>query len=227
MKKLLLFLGFLLIAIPVFSQEKVEINKIRIRNDLVVESNIVAKTFTQADVTWIDLMVPGLSFNIGASAPQLNATGTGKGIEAIGFDNIDIGYGSVQMPHGLALTNSSRSVLFIEPHVHWSLAVAPTPPNTNVTFRLIYEWGNINDGGFTTFGTNSITVGRLTATNSFVSSFGNITNNGAGISSIFRFKLTRPASASNDYGNSHDVLVDDVDVHVPIDRNGSANQYTQ
>lgn len=177
-------------------------------------------------VNYIDLIAPGLSLTGGGTAPALTATGTGGPIFGMGYQDDDYAFGSLQMPHSLALTNETRTELVVYPHVHWSYATAPAVGASNIQWRLNYEWANIG-GGFSATGFSTVVASSLMATNSMITSFAPITNNAAGISSIFRFKLSRIPYSTDAYGSGTRVIMDQFDIHVPVDRIGSRQEYAQ
>lgn len=45
---------------------------------------------------------------------------------------------------------------------------------------------------------------------------GHFTNNNMGITGVFRCRLDRPASASDDYDNGQTVILNGFDIHVPV-----------
>lgn len=188
--------------------------------------SVTASNVILSGVKWIDLVAPAMALAGGAAAPQLIDTGSGLGMQGMGYDNNDEAYGVLQMPHSLALTNANRSVLFIEPHAHWSTAAAAGAGTTNVQWRMIWCWASQRNSSFSFSGTSTVTMATTGITNSYYASFGNITNNGAGISSIFRFKIGRISSGANDYGATR-VILDQVDIHVPVDRVGSSQITSQ
>jgi hypothetical protein len=195
-------------------------------NALTVSGTATASNVVLSAVNYIDLIAPGLSLTGGGPAPQLTATGVGGGIYGMGYQDDDYAFGSLQMPHSLALTNATRTSLVVYPHVHWAYATAPTGGNTNITWRLDYEWANLM-GGFSSTGISTVVANSLIATNSMITPFAAITNNAAGISSIFRFKLSRIANGSNGYGATTRVIMDQFDIHVPVDRIGSSQKLSQ
>lgn len=220
----------------IYANESGQFGECNPSNKLVTQSSLTAQNTwpnysntvrrgVMDHVNWIDLIAPGMSLAGGTAAPQLIDTGIGVGIKGMGYDLNDIAYGALQMPHGLALTNATRSTLAIAPHLHWACPGATNPPNLNVTWELAWEWANIG-AGFTLYGTNVITTSIASQTGHLIAAFGMITNNAAGISSMFRFRLGRTTSASNDYGATR-VLLDQFDIHVPVDRLGSEQEIIQ
>lgn len=187
---------------------------------------VSSKSFLLTSPQWIDLIAPGMALASGGNAPQLIDANTGRHIFGMGYQDDDYAFGVLQMPHNLALTNDTRASLVIYPHIHWSSPAAPTPPNTNVQWTLVWEWANLTKG-FSVSGSNSTQVGFAMATNAYITSLGAITNPAAGISSIFRFKLSRIPSTANGYGGNSRVILDQFDIHVPVDRVGSAQELSQ
>lgn len=167
---------------------------------------------------WVDVPVNYAYSVTGPSAPTLTATTSNALISVLGFDNGDILYGIAQMPHNLAVTNSAFPNFYIQPHVHFSVDKYIDNTHTNVTWTMVWQWADEN-GNFTTLqGTNTVTTGIGTDAGAkhVIASLGYITNNAAGITGIFRCRLTRPASVAQDYSNAHDVFLNALDLHVPI-----------
>jgi hypothetical protein len=212
----------------VFADGITPIENLKLTTDADGGGNIFSNTvIIWSESQYIDLITSGMALAAGPSKQAaITDTGTGRGIFAMGYQADDYSYGVVQMPHGLALTNSIRTNLVVYPHVHWSYAIAPTEGNSNVTWKIEWEWANMGEG-FNLYGSSVVTVASFFATNSVITSFAPITNNRAKISSIFRFKLSRIPSASNSYPTATRVMLDEFDMHVPIDRIGSGYESHQ
>ena len=192
-------------------------NLVEILNAGALKYYITSNGLPVQQVVWDDVVTAPMA---GASPPVLTDTGSGKGIMGMGYLTNNIAYGNAQMPHGLAMTNGFNTTLYIVPNIHWSFPVTPTGSGTNVGFRLNWEWSNITNNFNTLSGTNWASGGSLTATNCGYFEFGNITNNGATVSSIFRYALTRYLT-NNDFGGTSRVIVDSMDIHAPLDRLGT------
>lgn len=182
----------------------------------IYSSNLQSSNLTVNIPQWVDVYVNYGYSVAGASAPALTTTTSNAAIAALAFDNSDILYGITQMPHNLATTNAAFPALYIVPHVHFSVDKYIDTAHTNVTWTLVWQWANIDGSYIALQGTNSVTTGISQGATHYVANFSNITNNTAAISSIFRCRLTRPASVGQDYSNDHDVFLDQLDLHVPI-----------
>jgi hypothetical protein len=170
---------------------------------------------------WIDIpMNYGFSVT-GPTAPSLTAVSPTSPIQALAFDNGDILYAQAQWQHNVASTNALYPEFLIYPHVHFSTVGAGLPDAThsNVTWRIEWEWASINNfyTNAWSIGTNTATVGVTTNYFHYMATLGPITNTvPPGISAIFRCRLMRPASGVRDYSNNHDVILDSIDVHIPV-----------
>jgi hypothetical protein len=185
-------------------------------NDTLVVSNM-SLLYPQ----WVDVpMNYGFSVT-GPSAPSLTAVSPTSPIQCLAFDNGDVLYAQAQWTHNVAVTNDLHPEFRIYPHVHFSTVGAGLPDATrsNVTWQLEWEWASINQFYTNAYsrGTNSGTFGVYTNYMHYLLNLGPITNVvPPGISAIFRCRLTRPASALRDYSNAHDVILDALDVHIPV-----------
>lgn len=170
---------------------------------------------------WIDVPVNYGGVGLATAAPTPVLASASTAVQVLAFDNGDALYGNVQMPHNLATTNAAFPQQYITPHVHFSInGSTPDLTHTNITWQVEWEIADVN-GTYTTRGTNSVTTGVAASAGSlnkhYTASFANITNSTPlGISAIWRCRLTRPASAGQDYSNAHDVLLDGFDMHVPV-----------
>jgi hypothetical protein len=178
---------------------------------------------------WDDLAVQTwTSGRTNAYLPDMVDVDGTSTIRALGFLTNRVLYGSIQLPHGQAWTNSTFPDFYVQPHVHISLSNAPSAGATNVTFHLDYQWASIG-GDFTAVsGTLSNTIGISAATTHTLLGLGYITNNAAvsNLSGVLRFRLWRGLSPSNIYPSTMRVILDAWDVHVPRMRLGSSNPYT-
>ena len=168
---------------------------------------------------WIDIPMNYAYSAIGSplTLPALTPVTNGSVIEELAFDNGDILWAQGQFQHNVATTNAAFPSFYFEPHVHFTCIGAglPSPTQSNVTWRIEWQLANIN--GSWANGTNSATMGITNNHVHYMLELGHITNNSLPhLSSVFRCRLMRPASASQDYGNAHDVLLDAFDLHIPI-----------
>lgn len=182
---------------------------------------------------WQDLLVNYAFSTVGPTAPSLVSVtnpASDSVIKALGFDNNDELFGTAQLPHNIAITNKDFPFFYTEPHVHFDCIKAGLPSATasNVTWRIEWEWADIN--GTWQRGTNQATMGVTNNFRHYMMELGHITNNPPlSISAIFRCRLTRPASSVREYDSgaaSHTVLLNAFDLHVPVgNRNaiGSSN----
>lgn len=189
---------------------------VNIAGKLDVTGNITSTNFVLLSPQWIDIpMNYGFSVT-GPSAPALTAVTNASAIQELAFDNGDMLYAQAQMPHTIATTNSLFPSQYIEPHVHFSTIGTLDATHSNVTWRVEWELASIN-GQYSRRGTNTVTTGVDSNGKHFMAELGHITNNPPlTISAVFRCRLMRPASGAQDYSNSHDVLLDGLDLHVPI-----------
>lgn len=178
---------------------------------------------------WVDVTLNYAYSVTGPSAPSLTAVTNSSAIQALAFDNGDILYAIGQMPHNLAVTNSIFPNFYFNPHVHFCTIGTLNNTHSNVTWRMEWDLANVN-GGWTTAGTNSVTMGVTNNFTHYVVSLGPITNAvPSEISAVFRCRIMRPASVAQDYSNSHDVLFLGTDLHVPVGNDtaiGSREQYS-
>lgn len=172
----------------------------------------VALTYPQ----WVDTPVSYAYSAVGPSAPTLVSVSGSSPIQLLGFNNSTLLYGLAQWPHNIAVTNATTPVLYYEPHVHFSVVNAPAPGATNVTWRLIWQYGEIGIPYGTRCFTNTVTMSITTSNVQYLAEFGHFTNNNMGITGIFRCRLDRPASAVGDYDSAATVLLNGFDIHVPI-----------
>lgn len=193
-------------------------------NKLTVTSGyVMATNFITSVPKWIDININYALSASGPTAPSLVSVtnpAAGSLIKQLAFDNNDELFGQCQLPHNLAVTNSAFPAFYTEPHVHFDCKKAGVPSSTasNVTWRIEWEWANIN--GTWSRGTNQATMGITNNYTHYMLELGHITNNPPlTISAVFRCRLTRPASAAQEYDptpNSHEVILDAFDLHVPV-----------
>lgn len=193
-------------------------------NKLTVTSGyVMATNFITSVPKWIDININYALSASGPTAPSLVSVTNPAAdslIKQLAFDNNDELFGQCQLPHNLAVTNSAFPAFYTEPHVHFDCKKAGVPSSTasNVTWRIEWEWANIN--GTWSRGTNQATMGITNNYTHYMLELGHITNNPPlTISAVFRCRLTRPASAAQEYDpapNSHEVILDAFDLHVPV-----------
>lgn len=182
----------------------------------IYSSNITSSNMVLRTPQWIDVLCNYGYSTVGINAPGLIASASNSAISQLAFDNNDQLFGTAQMPHNLAVTNASFPSLYIVPHVHFSVDKYIDATHTNVTWQLVWQWANINGSFISLQGTNSVTTGITQGAINYLADFTPITNNTAGISSLFRCRLMRPASVAQDYSNAQDVFMNQLDLHVPI-----------
>lgn len=170
------------------------------------------------DVRWDDLDFPAVSFMTPAvNKPELALTATLGEMYGLGWEIDDLGFATRQFPHNLARTNAAfgRTGLVVYPHIHFSPTVTVTDGNSNVSWKATYEWANIGSNFIASAVTGSVTTtkGVVNAGDHVVADFPAITNDAASISSMFRVRLERVASAESN--NTSLVILDSFDIHYP------------
>lgn len=179
---------------------------------------------------WNDFMVNYAFSTTGPNAPNLTAVTNGSVIQALAFDNADMLYAQCQFPHNIATTNALFPQFIWNPHIHFSVNGTIDATHSNVTWRAEWELASINQL-WNTRGTNSVTTGITQNGFHYVVGLGPITNAvPPGISTIFRCRLMRPASAAQDFSNAHDVFLDGFDLHLPVGNTtilGSREEFAQ
>jgi hypothetical protein len=203
-------LALMLAATSVFGQGQNFIN------ELGPDSSVTVSNVALSRQQWIDLFCTYGFSVLGPNAPALTAVSAGSPIQLLAFDNNDILYAQTQFPHNIAVTNAWLPTFYFTPHVHFSVTRAPVGAASNVTWRIIWQLASINGSYGTQCATNSATAGVDAARKHYILSFPSITNDSIGISAMFRCRIDRPASASNDFSNDHDVLLEQIDLHVPV-----------
>lgn len=185
----------------------------------LMSSNFVAiaTNFMTTAVKWIDIPMNYAATALGASKPELTAVTNGSVIMGLGFDNNDELFAQGQFQHNVAVTNTLFPDFYFEPHVHFTTIGTLDSTHSNVTWRIEWQVARINGTWFS--GTNSVTMGITNNHVHYMAEVGHITNNALGISSVFRCRLMRPASANQEYDsapNSHTVIMDAFDMHIPV-----------
>jgi hypothetical protein len=190
-------------------------------SDMRLSQTLVVSNMYLLYPQWVDIpMNYGFSVT-GPNAPSLTVVSPTSPVQGLAFDNNDILYAQGQWQHSVADTNALYPQFVIHPHVHFSTVGAGLPDAThsNVTWKIEWEWASLNQfftNAWST-GTNSVTFGVATNYMHYLAGLGPITNVvPPGISAIFRCRLTRPASGLRDYSNAHDVILDSLDVHIPV-----------
>ncbi len=185
------------------------------------QGTITATNYVTSAIKWVDLNINYALSVSGPSAPSLVSVtnpASGSLIKQLAFDNNDELFGQCQLPHTSAITNAAFPAFYTEPHVHFDTIGTLNSTHSNVTWRIEWEWANINGGWVR--GTNQETMGVTNNFTHYILDLGHITNNPPmNISAVFRCRLTRPASATQEYDstpNSHTVILDAFDLHVPI-----------
>lgn len=185
------------------------------------QGTITATNIVTSAIKWVDLNINYALSVSGPSAPSLVSVtnpASGSVIKQLAFDNNDELFGQCQLPHTSAITNASFPAFYTEPHVHFDTIGTLNSTHSNVTWRIEWEWANINGGWVR--GTNQETMGITNNFTHYMLDLGHITNNPPmNISAVFRCRLTRPASATQEYDsgvNSHTVVLDAFDLHVPV-----------
>lgn len=200
------------------------------QSSVVVSNTLSATNVVLATPQWNDLTMNYGYSSSGPSAPSLVAVTNNSVVQQLAFDNNDMLYATAQLPHNIATTNAAFPQWKFAPHVHFTTIGTLDNTHSNVTWRIEWEMATINSLWLNK-GTNSVTYGVSNNFQHCVVSLGWITNNPpSGISSVFRCRLMRPASASQDYSNNHDVLLDGIDLHIPIGNTtilGSREEYAQ
>lgn len=206
----------------------------------IVDTNALLRAYVDAkeEFTNLSLVVPQwvdaqavYAYSVtGPNAPSLTAVTNGSVIQMLAFDNGDILHASVQLPHNIAITNAAFPQWIWNPHIHWVPLIATTPTTSNVTWRIEWDMGDVN-GVFSLRGTNQVTEAVTNSHIHRVTGLGPITNPvPPSISAFIRMRITRPASASQEYGNSHIVLFLGEDIHIPVGNDttvGSRQEFYQ
>ena len=160
---------------------------------------------------WVDALAGG--FAIGNNASFNPPAFTTNGWE---YTQDDRAFYSVQTPHTIANTNSSFPNCWVEPHIH----VTAASPVTN-QWEFGYQFATVfGEYSAYTLLTNSVVI--TNANQHALLSFGNITNNTlAGKASvIFKGHIKRLDAVVIP------VIVDSLDIHIPIKNIGSSGQYS-
>lgn len=220
--------GFYFYSSSGFRIEDTGVGKVTLTNgggwftkDIKSDGKVTATNFVTSAVKWVDMNINYSFSAVGATAPALTSVtnpASGSVIKQLAFDNGDELFGQCQLPHTLAITNAAFPKFYTEPHVHFDTIGTLNSTHSNVTWRIEWEWANINGGWIR--GTNQATMGITNNFTHYVLDLGHITNDPPmNISAVFRCRLTRPASATQEYDsapNSHTVILDAFDLHVPV-----------
>ena len=195
-------------------------------NSVSVTGNLTASNMIYSAWRWTDMVTSLFILTAGATAPvQVNI---GNGVLALGYDTgigtaADASF-SLQSPHKFAQTNAANPVFWIGPHGH--ISATTLAAGTNATWVLYLYAAPVNGQYKDAFYIRTNTYGFTRTNGNDIISFGNITNNAwAGKSSVmFRGRMVRIASASNDVGSGAVCTLDSFDIHYPFDQQGSHAQ---
>lgn len=187
---------------------------------------VTATNFVYTQWRWTDMTTSLFILTAGATAPvQVNI---GNGVLALGYDTgvgtaADASF-SLQSPHKFAQTNAQNPVFWIGPHGH--ISATTLAAGTNATWVLYLYAAPVNGQYKDAFYIRTNTYGFTRTNGNDIISFGNITNNSwAGKSSVmFRGRMVRIASASNDVGSGAVCTLDSFDIHYPLTEIGSHAQ---
>lgn len=210
--------------------------EVKINNNLVVEADGTLRMDGSSTV-FDDVMIYPDATNRGESkAPvwggasptafKKNAGGTSQGVLLWMFSasTEQEVYFTVQLPHGYKVGSD------IYPHVHWTTA-SGTPSGTNVVWGL--EYTTIAIGGIypttSTLLANSVIapIGSPSGSGQhLITSFGNISGSGLGISTVLICRLYRAATNGSDtFANEVGLL--GIDIHYEKDTEGSRTEFTK
>jgi len=181
--------------------------------DLLVDCG-ANKTLLLEEPVWEDLRFPATSINPPGAVGGADQELTDPYIGTLLFDPgaIEICVGQAQFPHSRKLSSPLHC------HVHWT----PTSVDTgNVLWRLSYMLADING----TFSGSFTSIDILTASSGVVgrhqtANFPSIDNQGAAVSTMMIWKLSRVATdGTDDYTGDARLL--EFDIHYQIDTIGS------
>ncbi len=172
-------------------------------------NSIYANTF------WDDLRFPAQAINP-PGLPSDPARDSNDGTFLFNPTGIDLLMGIAQLPHSWSIGTPLR------PHIHWS----PIDVNTGSVFwRLEYQSASIDQAFPGSWTTLDIThAGSGTAEMHQVISLGSITTTGLGLSTIFKWRLSRQGDEASDTYTDQARLLE-FDMHFEIDRPGSREEF--
>ena len=186
------------------------------------DSPIISGDVRFEETFWDDLKFPATAINPPgqASDPDREAT---SGLLLFAAGGTELVYALAQMPHKWAEGNT------LHPHVHWQKT---TSASGDVGWRLRYKHfsiGETSDGSWTDNGIKTTvatgTPDNDTADEHLITSLGDISMAGKGLSDCILFEVSRiGGDASDTYGA--DARLIEFDVHFDIDRLGSNNEYS-
>lgn len=187
-----------------------------LNNLLNLRSSVTASNYALFVPQWIGIpCMFGWSVT-GPSAPSLTAVTNNSAIQELAFDNGDMLYATAHIPHTIAITNAAFPNQYITPIIHFSTVGTLDATHSNVTWRVEWEVSDVNSA-WNRRGTNAATMGVTNNFTHYELTLGHITNNPPVLgTAVWRCRLMRPASALRDYSNTHDVLLDGFDLHVPV-----------
>lgn len=174
------------------------------------------------DDYWDDLRFPATAVNppgLG-SDPDFDTTNGGYLFDA---SSTELVFFAAQMPH------QWREESTIRPHVHWQKTTSATG---NVYWRMEYKWAPKNtvmDAAFTTLNvtsTVSATPDTDEADKHLISSFGDITASGKGLSDMLMIKISRIGGDAADTYNS-DCRLLEFDIHYRSNSLGSVAEFAK
>lgn len=196
----------------------------------ILGTTIISSNTAMQQPQYVDLQVSTFALGGGANAPLFTAI-TGHQTGYMGYDTTpDFSYGTVQMPHNLAVTNADYPELVLIPHVHWCSPIVQAPDATNVAWRLAWRY-TPKFSTNTLAGTNFVlaSVGSHTNEPGFhvLTEICRITNNTASISDDFSFRIDRVTTNNEASGR---ICLMYFDLHVPTGNKtilGSRTELTQ
>lgn len=173
------------------------------------------KFAVSTDGPWVDSMVPGMAFRLGASAPALDDF-TDSDIKVLSYakDADNLAYATLQLNHNY------KEGTDIYPHIHVFYPIAAVSTAETNVWSLSYSWGDIAGvfpASTTVIVTNS---GAIAEFEHRIIQFGAIDGTGMNISSVLAVTIQR--TGTDDY----DVYDDTIgflgfDVHYQVDALGS------
>lgn len=162
---------------------------------------------------WIDVAVAGTEARLGASSPQ--RTLIMENIYGQGWDSTDDADFTMQLPHGVALTNAWFPNFYFIPHLH--ISVIATNAGANVAFKMSYQYAK-GDGAFSqVYNVTNFVSFTQTNTLKFLEFTPHTNNALSGADSLVIRGNIR--CLTNTTGAR--VILDSADFHVPVVRYGN------
>jgi hypothetical protein len=186
-----------------------------IYGDLTVKKNLYL-----SDTVWDDLrIIPG-SFNFPGSAyPTLQdwqPGGSGTTFKVYCFDQSDVAYFTVQMPHSYKLGTD------IYAHVHWTPRDRGTTEGTaTVNWELNYSWANIEGVFGASANVDMTDACQSTNHEHLMSPSVSITGTDKGISSMLVCQIARGTDDTWEGTGANGPALLEIDFHYEIDTIGS------